>query len=90
MRVSPFSQPDDGLLETIFFASPSRVTTLKLFDKVKSDGAHIYHEGINCYRSRKVRISLKENSILQVDGEIYYCRGDVEVECLHQAVQVLY
>ncbi len=70
MLISPFSRPDDGMLEVVLLKNVSKLKLISLLAKVYS-GKHINSDDIIFLRGKKVSVEPLEKSLGgEYDGEI--------------------
>ena len=84
--MAPNARFDDGLLDVTLLGKLTRRRLLKCFPKIFT-GEHIYLDEIETFQAKHIRISTDVPKVLTPDGEIVG-NSPLEVECLHQAVEV--
>jgi len=69
MKMAPKAKIDDGLLDLLLIKNVSRLKLLKLMPKLFS-GTHINDENVSYFKTKKLKLSTKNNYKLNIDGEI--------------------
>lgn len=69
MHIAPQAQTDDGLFEVVFIKDLTNLRFLTHFPSIYL-GKHINLPEIEIYRSKKVSVTTKEQTIFEADGEI--------------------
>jgi YegS/Rv2252/BmrU family lipid kinase len=70
MKISPFAEPDDGLLDLCLIEGESNLATLVHNLPLVYSGNHIKSKGVYCSRTKQLEISSQEPVLLQVDGDL--------------------
>jgi len=86
--MAPDAKIDDGFLDVTLANKLSRRRLLKVFPKVFT-GEHIHEPEVETFQAKEIRIKTDKPKALTPDGELVGITP-VEVECLHQAVEVLW
>ena len=86
--MAPNAKIDDGLLDVTLLAKISRIGLLKAFPKVFT-GEHIHLPQVETFTAKNIKISTEPSKVLTPDGELIGITP-VEVECLHQAIEVFW
>lgn len=86
--MAPNAKNDDGFLDITLLSKISRRRLLKLFPTVFT-GEHIKQNEVETYRAKRIKISTENEKILTPDGELFGTTP-IEIECLHQAVDVFW
>jgi diacylglycerol kinase (ATP) len=86
--MAPNAKIDDGLLDVTLLGKVSRIGLLKAFPKVFT-GEHINLKEVETFTAKKIRIEAVPPKVLTPDGELLGLTP-VEVECLHQDVEVFW
>ncbi|MBN2029240.1 diacylglycerol kinase family lipid kinase [bacterium] len=84
--MAPHARIDDGLLDVTLLGKLSRRRLLRSFPKIFT-GEHIYLDEVETFQAKKVHITTDVTKVLTPDGELVGTTP-VDVECLHQAVEV--
>ncbi len=84
--MAPHARIDDGLLDVTLLGKLSRRRLLQAFPKIFT-GEHIYLNEIEIFQAKQIRITTDVAKVLTPDGELIGTTP-VDVECLHQAVEV--
>ncbi len=69
MHIAPQAQTDDGLFEIVFIKDLTKARFLRHFPTIYL-GKHINLPEIAIYRSKKLTVTTKEQTIFEADGEI--------------------
>ena len=69
MKMAPKAKIDDGLLDLLLIKNVSRLKLLKLMPQLFS-GTHINDENVSYFKTKKLKLSTKNNYKLNIDGEI--------------------
>ncbi|MCJ7812803.1 diacylglycerol kinase family lipid kinase [bacterium] len=86
--MAPHAKIDDGLLDVTLLGKLSRRRLLQCFPKIFT-GEHIYLDEIETFQAKKISITTDVDKVLTPDGELIGITP-VNVECLHQAVEVFW
>ena len=86
--MAPNAKIDDGLLDITLLGKLSRIGLLKAFPKVFT-GEHIHLKEVETFTARKIKIETIPPKVLTPDGELIGLTP-IEVECLHQDVEVFW
>jgi diacylglycerol kinase (ATP) len=86
--MAPDAKNDDGFLDVTLLSKITRRRLLKLFPTVFT-GEHIKENEVETFKAKKIKISTDVKKILTPDGELFGSTP-IEVECLHQAVEVFW
>ena len=87
MKMAPFAQLDDGLIDLIIVRKASRIKLLSLFPKLFS-GKHISDPIVEYRQVREFSIIPNEDSVLNIDGEILGSTP-INVKMIQNAISVL-
>jgi len=86
--MAPDAKNDDGYLDVTLLSKITRRRLLKLFPTVFT-GEHVKENEVETFKAKKIKISTDIKKILTPDGELIGSTP-VEIECLHQAVDVFW
>jgi YegS/Rv2252/BmrU family lipid kinase len=86
--MAPNAKIDDGLLDITLLGKLGRIGLLKAFPKVFT-GEHIHLPEVETFKAKHIKISTEPSKVLTPDGELIGITP-VEVECLHQDIEVLW
>ena len=86
--MAPDAKIDDGLLDVTLLGKMSRRRLIKCFPKIFT-GEHVHLEEVETFQAKHISITTDIPKVLTPDGEIMGITP-VEVECLHQAVDVFW
>ena len=86
--MAPDAKNDDGFLDVTLLSKITRRRLLKLFPTVFT-GEHIKENEVETFKAKKIKISTDVKKILTPDGELFGSTP-IEVECLHQAVDIFW
>lgn len=86
--IAPNAKIDDGLLDVTLLGNMGRIGLLKAFPKVFT-GEHIHLPQVETFTAKHIKISTETSKVLAPDGELTGITP-VEVECLHQAIEVFW
>jgi len=64
LRLCPYAQLDDGLLDVLIAYPLSRFQIINLFENARKGGSHIYDERVPYYRCKKIRVEFAEPCII--------------------------
>ncbi len=84
--MAPAAKIDDGLLDVTLLGKLTRRRLLQAFPKIFT-GEHVHLPEIETFQAKQIRIETDPPKILTPDGELLGITP-VEVECLHQAIEV--
>jgi len=84
--MAPEARIDDGLLDVTLLGPVTRRRLLTAFPKVFT-GEHVGLDEVETFQARSISIRTAEPKVLAPDGEVFGV-SPVEVECLHQALEV--
>jgi diacylglycerol kinase family enzyme len=65
VRLCPYAQLNDGLLDVVVGRSNSKTKMIDVFEKAKKDGAHIYDPCITYYRGKYINLKFNETFYFQ-------------------------
>jgi YegS/Rv2252/BmrU family lipid kinase len=86
--MAPRAQIDDGLLDVTLVRKLSRRRLLQCFPKIFT-GEHIFMPEVAQYQVRQLKVETSTPKLLTPDGELMGSTP-IEVECLHQALEVFW
>ena len=86
--MAPEAKIDDGLLDVTLLGKLSRRRLLHCFPKLFT-GEHVFLEEVETFQAKHISITTDIPKVLTPDGELVGITP-VEVECLHQAVEVFW
>jgi len=86
--MAPEAENDDGYLDVTLLSKITRRRLLKLFPTVFT-GEHVKENEVETFKAKKIKISTDIEKILTPDGELFGSTP-IEIECLHQAVDVFW
>jgi diacylglycerol kinase (ATP) len=86
--MAPTAENDDGFLDVTLLSKITRRRLLKLFPTVFT-GEHVKEKEVETFKAKKIKISTDVEKILTPDGELFGSTP-IEIECLHQAVDVFW
>lgn len=86
--MAPSAKIDDGLLDVTLLGKMGRIGLLKAFPKVFT-GEHVNLPQVETFKVKQIKITADKAKVLTPDGELIGITP-VEVECLHQAVEVFW
>lgn len=86
--MAPNAKIDDGLLDVTLVRKLSRRRLLQCFPKIFT-GEHIFMPEVAQYQVRQIKVETSEPKLLTPDGELMGSTP-IEVECLHQALEVFW
>jgi len=69
MKISPYSNPQDGKVDIVIFNEVSRMDIIKIFIGVFK-GTHINHKKVKHIRASKIRLTSSPQLLLMADGEV--------------------
>ena len=84
--MAPSAEIDDGLLDITLLKKCSRLKLLKSLPTVFT-GEHVHLDIVDTFKAKSIKMRTNIPKILTPDGEIL-TTTPVDVECLHQAVEV--
>jgi len=77
---------DDGYFDVTLLNKISRTGLIKAFPKVFT-GEHIHLKTVETFRAKKIKVNTVNPKVLAPDGELLGSTP-VEIECLHQAIEI--
>ncbi|MDP8201191.1 MAG: diacylglycerol kinase family lipid kinase [Candidatus Tenebribacter burtonii] len=86
--MAPNAKIDDGLLDITLLNKLGRIGLLKAFPKVFT-GEHIHLPEVETFTAKHIKITTDPPKVLTPDGELIGITP-VEIECLHQDIEVLW
>ena len=86
--MAPKAKIDDGLLDITLLNKLSRIGLLKAFPKVFT-GEHVNLPVVETFTAKHIKITTDPSKVLTPDGELIGITP-VEIECLHQDIEVLW
>jgi len=86
--MAPSAKIGDGLLDVTLLGKLSRRRLLQSFPKIFT-GEHVTLDEVETFQAKQIRIKTDIPKVLTPDGEIVGITP-VEVECLHQAIEVFW
>lgn len=86
--MAPSAEIDDGYLDVTLLGKMGRIGLLKAFPKVFT-GEHVKLPKVETFKVKKIKIETEKPKVLTPDGELIGITP-VEVECLHQAIEVFW
>ncbi len=86
--MAPNAKIDDGLLDVTLLGKLGRIGLLKAFPKVFT-GEHIHLPEVETFTAKHIKITTDPPKVLTPDGELIGITP-VEIECLHQDIEVLW
>lgn len=86
--MAPDAKIDDGLLDVTLLGKLSRRRLLQCFPKIFT-GEHVFLDEVETFQAKHISITTDIPKVLTPDGELVGITP-VEVECLHQAVEVFW
>ncbi len=86
MCIAPHAEMDDALFDIIILQNMGKISLLFNLPKVYR-GSHLSHPKITALRGRKVTVTAKDPTLLELDGEQPGC-APVEIELLPRALLV--
>ncbi len=88
LRMAPFAQVDDGLLDVTLLQGSSYHMS-KVISKLPS-GGHVFKPQCKYYRAKEIEICLKprDKVTFSVDGEVFRAKGNLRVSVVCDLVRV--
>ncbi|MCF7793175.1 MAG: diacylglycerol kinase family lipid kinase [Candidatus Cloacimonetes bacterium] len=86
--MAPSAEIDDGFLDVTLLGKMGKIGLLKAFPKVFT-GEHVKLPKVETFKVKKIKIETEKAKVLTPDGELIGITP-VEVECLHQAIEVFW
>ena len=86
--MAPDAKIDDGLLDVTLLSRVSRRKLLQSFPKIFT-GEHVTIDEVETFQAKRIQIETDIPKVLTPDGELVGITP-VEVECLHQAIEVFW
>ena len=84
--MAPDAKIDDGLLDIVLLKKLSRRKLVTCLPKIFT-GEHVLLDEVDYFQGKSIRIETDKPKVLTPDGELFGTTP-LEVECLHQAVNV--
>lgn len=85
---SPFSKPDDGLLDFVLVGTKNHLTVFPFLKRYKN-GKHLGTAGVESFRGTKMKVYAKKPTVCNADGECFEDTG-VTFELLPAALSFVF
>jgi diacylglycerol kinase (ATP) len=86
--MAPGAKIDDGFLDVTLLGKMTRRRMLQCFPKIFT-GEHVLFDEVETFKAKRMRVVTDIPKVLTPDGELVGITP-VEVECLHQAIEVFW
>lgn len=87
MMIAPNAEVDNGFFDVVTLGNFTKAKLILNSQKIRS-GAHVKMDGVNVYRAKKVEIYSKEETKMEIDGELMG-QTPASFEIVPQAIPVI-